>query len=400
MDLKKLPLANLKRHMGRTTGLAAIVALLAFALYGGSLLVTSLQNGLESLEARLGADIVVAPYSAKTQYDLLNDVLLEGTPSSFYMDADTVEQVAAIDGVEIASGQYYLATMKASCCSTPVQIIGFDPETDFTVKPWISRTYGGDMELMDVVVGCNVSGSIGDNIMFYKKNCRIVAKLDETGTSMDNAVYATNETVQALIQAATDMGYDPASHQDPEEVVSIVNVKVADGYNVDDVLGAIKLYVSGVSAAETRTMTSDIADSVGAVASVIATVFGVVWVLLAAVLVVAFMVVARQRTREFAILRVIGTSRKGLRRIVLKESVVIGSLGAVVGIVVALALEVGFNTALESALGLPFLLPDVSTIALYALLAFVVTVVAGCAASYLSAMKLSKVDPGRTLREE
>lgn len=400
MDLKKLPLANLKRHMGRTTGLAAIVALLAFALYGGSLLVTSLQNGLESLEARLGADIVVAPYSAKTQYDLLNDVLLEGTPSSFYMDADTVEQVAAIDGVEIASGQYYLATMKASCCSTPVQIIGFDPETDFTVKPWISRTYGGDMELMDVVVGCNVSGSIGDNIMFYKKNCRIVAKLDETGTSMDNAVYATNETVQALIQAATDMGYDPASHQDPEEVVSIVNVKVADGYNVDDVLGAIKLYVSGVSAAETRTMTSDIADSVGAVASVIATVFGVVWVLLAAVLVVAFMVVARQRTREFAILRVIGTSRKGLRRIVLKESVVIGSLGAVVGIVVALALEVGFNTALESALGLPFLLPDVSTIALYALLAFVVTVVAGCAASYFSAMKLSKVDPGRTLREE
>ncbi len=400
MDLKKLPLANLKRHMGRTTGLAAIVALLAFALYGGSLLVTSLQNGLESLEARLGADIVVAPYSAKTQYDLLNDVLLEGTPSSFYMDADTVEQVAAIDGVEIASGQYYLATMKASCCSTPVQIIGFDPETDFTVKPWISRTYGGDMELMDVVVGCNVSGSIGDNIMFYKKNCRIVAKLDETGTSMDNAVYATNETVQALIQAATDMGYDPASHQDPEEVVSIVNVKVADGYNVDDVLGAIKLYVSGVSAAETRTMTSDIADSVGAMASVIATVFGVVWVLLAAVLVVAFMVVARQRTREFAILRVIGTSRKGLRRIVLKESVVIGSLGAVVGIVVALALEVGFNTALESALGLPFLLPDVSTIALYALLAFVVTVVAGCAASYLSAMKLSKVDPGRTLREE
>ncbi len=400
MDLKKLPLANLKRHMGRTTGLAAIVALLAFALYGGSLLVTSLQNGLESLEARLGADIVVAPYSAKTQYDLLNDVLLEGTPSSFYMDADTVEQVAAIDGVEVASGQYYLATMKASCCSTPVQIIGFDPETDFTVKPWISRTYGGDMELMDVVVGCNVSGSIGDNIMFYKKNCRIVAKLDETGTSMDNAVYATNETVQALIQAATDMGYDPASHQDPEEVVSIVNVKVADGYNVDDVLGAIKLYVSGVSAAETRTMTSDIADSVGAVASVIATVFGAVWVLLAAVLVVAFMVVARQRTREFAILRVIGTSRKGLRRIVLKESVVIGSLGAVVGIVVALALEVGFNTALESALGLPFLLPDVSTIALYALLAFVVTVVAGCAASYLSAMKLSKVDPGRTLREE
>lgn len=400
MDLKKLPLANLKRHGGRTAGLAALVALLAFALYGGSLLVTSLQNGLESLEARLGADIVVAPYSAKTQYDLLNDVLLEGTPSSFYMDKDAVDKVAAIDGVEIASSQYYLATMKASCCAMPVQIIGFDPQSDFTVKPWIARSYGGEMRLMDVVVGCNVSGSVGDDILFYKKNCRIVAKLDETGTSMDNAVYATSETVQALIQAAVDMGYDPASHQDPDEVVSIVNVKVADGYKVDDVLGAIKLYVPGVSAVETRTMTSGVADSVGAMSTVIATVFGVVWVLLAIVLVVAFMVVARQRTREFAILRVIGASRKKLRRIVLKESALIGSLGALAGIVAALVIELGFNTALESALGLPFLMPGASIIALYAALAFAVTVLAGCAASYFSAMRLSKVDPGRTLREE
>lgn len=400
MDLRHLPLRNLTRHAGRTAGLAAIVALLAFAVYGGTLMVASLQSGLNSLEARLGADIIVAPYSAKTHYDLLNDVLLEGTPSSFYMDKDVVEEVAAVDGVEAASPQYYLATMKAGCCSMPVQIIGFDPATDFTVKPWIARSYGGDLQLMDVVVGCNITGGVGDSIMFYNRTCNIVAKLDETGTSMDNAVYTTDATVKELIRAAEEIGYDPSSHEDPEQVVSTVNVKVKDGYDVDYVLGQVKLYVSGISAVSTRAMTSGVSDSVGAMSGVIATVFAVVWVLVAVVLVVAFMVVGRQRVREFAILRVVGVSRRGLKGIVLKETAVISLIGAVCGIVLAAAIVIGFNGALESALGLPFLLPDAATMALYALLTLVVTLVAGCAASYASAARLSKVDPGQTLREE
>lgn len=398
MDLKHLPARNLARHMGRTCGLAAIVALLAFTVFGGALLVTSLQTGLKSLEDRLGADIIVAPYSAKTKYDLLNEVLLEGTPKSFYMDASVVDKVAQIDGVEIASPQYYLATMKASCCAMPVQIIGYDPETDFVVKPWITRTLDKDLELMDVVVGCNVSGAVGDTISFYKVNCNIVGKLDETGTSMDNAVYATAETVRALISAAEEIGY--LDHEDPEQVVSVVMVKVADGYDVDTVLGSIKLYVRGISAVSARSMTSSVSDSVASMSGIMRVAFAVVWVVLAAMLVVAFLVVGRSRSREFAVLRVMGASRRSLKGIVLKESLVLSIFGALVGILLAAFVVVEFNGALESALDLPFLLPGAGTMLVDALVVFLITVIVGCAASYISAAKLSKVDPGQTLREE
>ena len=399
MDLRKLPLQNLSRHAGRTLGLAAIVALLTCAVYGGALVVSSLQSGLSSLEARLGADIIVAPAQARTQYDL-NEVLVDGVPSSIYMDKGYVDKVASVEGVELAAPQYYLATMKAGCCAMPVQIIGFDPDADFTVKPWIARTYGGELGMLDVIAGCNISGGVGSQIQFYNENCTIVGKLAETGTSMDNAVYCTSDTAAHLVEAATDLGFSPLAHEDPQQVVSTVMVKVADGYDVDTVLGNIKLKVRGVSAVAARTMTSDVADSVSGVAGVIQVVFGAIGVLALVVLVVAFLVVGRHRTREFAVLRVLGASKKALSGIVLKEGAIVSAAGAVVGIVVALVVVLGFNGALESALGLPFLLPEVPTMGLLAVLTFVLAMVAGCAASYASAARLSKVDPGQTLREE
>ena len=399
MDLKKLPLQNLVRHSGRTIGLAAIVALLTCAVYGGALVVSSLQSGLNSLEARLGADIVVAPATARSQYDL-NEVLVEGIPRSFYMDKSYVAKVAEREGVEIATPQYFLATMKAGCCAMPVQIIGFDPDTDFTVKPWIARTYGGELGMLDIIAGCSISGGVGDQIQFYGETCTIVAKLAETGTSMDNAVYGSGDTVKHLVEAAVDLGFSPLAHEDPQQVVSTIMVKVADGHSVEEVLGDIKLHVRGVSAVATRTMTSDVADSVAGMSGVIQVVFGVIGVLAVVVLVVAFLVVGRHRTREFAVLRVLGASKRMLSGIVVKEAAIISAAGAVVGVAIALVVVLSFNGALESALGLPFLLPDAAIIALLALGAFILAMVAGCGASFASATRLSKVDPGQTLREE
>ena len=399
MDLKKLPFRNLAMHSGRTFGLAAIVVLLTCAVYGGALVVSSLQNGLGSLEARLGADIIVAPATARSQYDL-NDVLLEGVPRSFYMDKSYVAKIAEREGVEIATPQYFLATMKAGCCAMPVQIVGFDPATDFTVKPWIARTYGGDLGMLDVIAGCNISGGVGDKIRFYGEDCTIVAKLAETGTSMDNAVYGTGDTVKHLVESAIDLGYSPLAHEDPQQVVSTVMVKVANGYNVDDVLGDIKLHVRGVSAVATRTMTSDVADSVAGMSHVIQVVFAAIAVVALGVLVTAFTIVGRHRTREFAVLRVIGASRRALSGIVVKEAAVVSAGGAIVGILVALLVIVAFNGALENALGLPFLLPDVGAMAAVAALTFALALVAGCGASLVSATRLSRIDPGQTLREE
>ena len=399
MNLKKLPLNNLVRNAGRTAGLAALVALLAFAVFGGSLVMSSLQNGIDSLEARLGADVIVAPATAKSHNDL-NEILVEGVPGQFYMDASVLDEIAVREGVEAVSPQYYLSTVKAGCCTMPVQVIGFDPATDFTVQPWIARTYEGELGYDQVVVGCNISGAPGSTISLYGVECVIASKLEETGTKLDNAVFATNETVQHLINEAVARGFPPDAHEDPAKRISTVQVKLADGYDAETVAGDINLHVRGVYAVATRAMTSSVADSVSGISGVVGVLMGVIWVLAAAILVIAFLVAGKQRAREFAVLRVAGASRKALSGIVVKEAAIISVLGAVIGIIVALVLVLAFNGALEEALGVPFLTPGIGTIALYAVLALAVTVVAGCAASAASAKRLSKVDPGQVLREE
>ena len=399
MNLNKLPLANIARQPGRTAGLAVLVALLSFALFAGSLVVSSLANGLNSLEDRLGADILVAPSTAKSRANL-DEVLLEGVPGSFYMNAALVGEVAEREGVAAVSPQYFLATVKAGCCSMPVQIIGFDPETDFSIQPWVARSYSSELAREDVLVGCNITGAPGTQIMFYGVDCTIVGKLDETGTALDNAVFATNETLQDLISGSREQGISVLAENDPGQVVSTVQAKVVDGYDADVVASDINRHVRGVKAVATKTMIASVSDSIAGAAGTIGALVAVLWILAIVVLVVAFGMIGRQRTKEFAVLRVLGASRKALVAVVLKEALVVGAAGALVGIAVGAIVVFAFNGALEDALGLPFLLPNAATIALFAALTLAIGIVAGPAASAFSAARLSKVDPGSTLRDE
>ena len=67
MDNKPLNTVNiafhtLKRKPFRTTGLILLVALFAFTLFGGTVLSKSMENGMDNLSKRMGADILAVPY--------------------------------------------------------------------------------------------------------------------------------------------------------------------------------------------------------------------------------------------------------------------------------------------------------------------------------------------------
>ena len=65
--MSSLSVKNLKRKPGRTIALVLLTAFLALAVFGGSVVVLSLRNGLQSLEARLGADIILVPSEAQSK---------------------------------------------------------------------------------------------------------------------------------------------------------------------------------------------------------------------------------------------------------------------------------------------------------------------------------------------
>ena len=88
-----------------------------------------------------------------------------------------------------------------------------------------------------------------------------------------------------------------------------------------------------------------------------------------------------------------------LSSMILKEALLCSLTGALCGVALGAALVFPFTTLIEQSLKLPYLTPAAGTIILCAVLALAVTVVAGSAASLRTARKLSRVDPGATLRE-
>ncbi len=394
-----LMIRNLTRRPGRTTSLVLLTAFLAISLFCGTIVVSSLRRGLNSMENRLGADIIVVPAEAESKASMKN-LLLQGTIGTFYMDASALEKVRETEGVGKASAQIFLSSMKADCCSVKVQVIGFDPENDFVVQPWIAESLNHPLGDMEVVVGCRVETDVGNSFRIYDNSCRVAAKLASTGTGLDTAVYCNMNTIHRLLQAAEEKGIThKIDSGNDAEVVSAVYVKVLPGTDPGLVNNRLNGRVRKATAIRTAGMMTEVADSLSGVSRTVAVLICAVWVLSLIILFIVFSMMVNERRRELAVYRLLGMNRKMLSGMILKEAALCSFTGALCGTVLGAVMVFPFTTLIETSLKLPYLTPDPGTIVLYACIAMAVTVLVGCAAGSRTAYRLSKVDPGTTLRE-
>ncbi len=394
---RSLPFKNLRGKPLRTAVLVTLTALLALTFLAGTLTVSSLRSGLASLENRLGAEIIVVPYEATTKKSFEN-IVLQGSTGYFYMDKQLADKVCSAEGIGQCSSQFYLASTSAGCCSIPVQIIGFDPDTDFTVQPWIRRSFDEPLGDGDIVVGNDLNAFVGDTLQFYGVECRVAAKLDKTGTSFDTTVFANMDTVKRMTQASLDKGLNSFKNIDPEKVVSCILINTSDERSADEVLNDINIHNKKVKAVRTKEMISGVSDSLGGVSRIVGILIAAVWLLGGVILLLAFTMSVNERKKEFAVLRVIGASRGKLARTVMAESLAVGVLGSLIGIGLGLLIMLPFAGAIEELLAMPYLLPDAGKIAVLAAGAAAASILTGVLAAAVSAYRISRMDTGVILR--
>lgn len=363
LSLARLPWMNLRGFPLRTGTLVLFSTLMTMAIFGGTMLVAGIDRGLHTVESRLGADIMVTPADAADDFDA-QAFLVSTEPSYFYMDEATRDEVAAVDGVEAASAQLFLATARASCCSGRYQVIAFDPATDFTIGPWISDTVGapnlGDME---VIVGANVGVADPDNFALFGNKLRVVAQFETTGSSLDNAVYANFDTARILIDSSLDKGLNKYTSLDTKHIISSVMVSIEPGRDVNDVAADIQARVPGVRVTTSTTMVSGIAQSLESTSRTVTALVALVWVVGLAMITLIFVMMVVERRREFATLLVAGAHRGIVSRIVVREAAAVNVVGAVSGIVVSGVLIASFSGLVRQTVGLGFLVPSVPVIA-------------------------------------
>ena len=352
-----LAVRNCRRNPSRTAALGLVAALLALALFGGSLVVLSLQNGLNRFQERLGADILVLPKAAQADGGL-EGVLVQGKPLQFYMEASRLAEIASLPGVERAAPQFFLTSANAGCCSVAVQLIGFDPATDFTIRPWLLESYAGDVGYGDILCGSGISVPADRRLKFYNVPCRVVGRLSPTGTGMDTAVYANIETIRAMMKNAADLDFASFQGIDPEQAISAVLVKTSPDFSPEAVAQAISAAYPDLAARPAHGMVRSVEAGLGGVTGTAGVLLFVVWLLCIGLLALAFRLVFAERRGEFAVLLISGARRGVLARIVLAEALIVSSLGAAVGVLAGAFVLLPFAALLKDSFARPYLLPD------------------------------------------
>ena len=401
MDNKPLNTVNiafhtLKRKPFRTTGLILLVALFAFTLFGGTVLSQSMENGMDNLSKRMGADILAVPYGYEAD---IQSALLRGEPSTFYFDADTTEKVESVEGVEAVSPQLYIATLSAGCCSYPLQQIGFDPKTDFIIQPWMSGSLEHSLADGEIVIGSNISAKVGQKLKFFDQTYLVAARLDKTGMGFDNSVFMNLTTAKQVVRNSERIQAHPVAEND--NLISSVIIKIKSGYTGKDVANNIlQAYAKeGVHVVVAKNMISDISGSLRGLTTYILILAGVLWVLAVGVLIIVFSVTLNGRKREFSIFRVLGATRSKLVKLILCESCLISIFGTAAGMTAAALVVFPFSTYISTLLALPYLQPSPGALFLMAALSFLISFATGPIASAYAAVQIGSSEIYTTMKE-
>jgi putative ABC transport system permease protein len=108
--------------------------------------------------------------------------------------------------------------------------------------------------------------------------------------------------------------------------------------------------------------------------------------------------VARERSRELAILQALGATKGYLMRLVLAESFSLSIIGGFLGIGAAAVILLGFEDFIASSLRIPFVIPSPLSILVAGGSSLLLVIVTGGIASLYPAILITRSDPYDTIR--
>lgn len=386
ITIQRLAFSNIKRKPYRTAALIAITALSAAVLFASFILSSSLKGGINGFQKRLGADLMIVPEGYGTQVE---SVLLTGEPNYFYMDKNVESIIRNIEGVEKVSGQFYLTSLSESCCDFPIQIIGFDPESDFIVTPWAAGKIQTHENSELIFAGNNVSIT-KNQVTFFSQTHHVSSKLSKSGSGMDNAIYADLPTLQKIFDDAKAKGFGFISEGDTTNKTSVIFVKLLQDAKQDGTALRIKTLLPDVQIIKGGSFISSLAEKIESFLIFPKILTGIVLLISTFTLAIVFSLIVNERKREYSILRVLGADKITLRKLIFSEAFVIGSIGAATGIFLGALVVLPFNTLIAEKLSVPFVLSTPVMIIIFAFITFAISVFSSVFAAVFGVNKVSE----------
>ena len=377
-DLKVI-YSFIKRKKIRFVGTVVIIGVLTFSLLTGGLILLSLKNGIRCLGERMGADLMVVPLGYEGSAE---GILIKGEPSYFYLEREALEELskADIEGIDRISAQFYLTSSNQGCCDIPVQFIGIDESTDFTINPWIGKLYGGSSGLLNdnqIIVGSDIDIPESGELRFFEKYFKVSAQLEETGTGLDQAVFANMNTIQILFDGAKNKGFTFPDNINPDRGISSIMIRVKDGFEPSQVKHDIRSRFDGFQVIETRSMTNSIESGLGGFKVLLYLLLIMLFVLTVIILEITFALSINERKDRYNLMKMLGATDSQIRKLIIKETLIVSVVGSLVGVGLVSVVLFPFKTLILSSVSIPFLIPSPGTLTGLFFVAAVIGILAG-----------------------
>jgi len=397
MNLTRLALRNISGSSFRSW----VVVLCALLVTGFTLFINLVLRGAEtSLRLaldRLGADIIVVPEGTAGKVE---SALLMGNPVQVWMPQDTLEKVAAVDGVERVSPQLYLSTLTgASCCSVEdMFLVAYDPTTDFTIEPWLIDKTGGHLGLGEAVGGTYVFTPQGEqNIKLYGYFVTLKANLEPTGTGLDQSMFLTFETAYDVARISYSLADAPL--EIPEDSISAVLVRVMPGENPTDVALEIMHAVPGVTPVPSADMFQSYRRQITTLLRGILAVTGITLGVSVLLIGLVFSMAANERRRELGVMRAMGATRGFVLRSLLAEAGLLALAGGITGVFFTTLGVYLFHNFIMNSLQMPFLLPSPAVLLAQMAVGLGLALLCVTVAALFPAFRISRMEPATAMRE-
>lgn len=355
------------------------------------------QNSLELASERLGADVIVVPKGAEEKVET---ALLMGNPAQTWMPVDTTRKIRQVRGVKAASPKLYLSTLKnASCCSaSEMFIVAFDPDTDFTLLPWLEQNLPGGLKPGEAIGGLYVLVPPGEqNIKVFGYPLALKGNLEPTGTNLDQTLFLTVPTAQEIAALSTTRAEQPLVI--PPDSVSAVLVRVAPGYEPGMVAAMIRAQVPEATPVLGSQLFQSVRLHIAGLLRVMAAMLAIVSMLSLAFTGLAFSMAANERRRELGVLRAVGATPAYIFGSLLIEAEFLAACGAISGLVVSALAVYLFRNWLVGSLGMPFLFPSVQALLSISALGLVFGLIGVGVAVLFPAIRISRLDPAIAMRD-
>ena len=397
MNIPYVALKNLKRKLTRTWLLFAIVAVVSCTLFTATLFLKSINNALKIGTYRLGADILVVPESAEAK---AKSALLSGEPTQFLMDRSVLDRVRKVEGVKAATPQLFIKPTSFTCCfNVDVFLVAFDPETDFTVKPWLEKNLNRKLGINEIITGRKVPVIIGDMIPFYGTNSKVAGTMEPTGMDFfDRAVFMSLDAAYKMAADSKTKALQPL--EIGRDKISTVLVQVNDDITPDRVAVRIEYAISGVKALVSDTVISTVRNQLSGLIRAIIIISIVLWFIVLLIMAFAFYMIVNERRREIGLLRAMGANKIQISSILLTEASLLSAGGGASGVILGFGLLMSFKDLMLHYLKLPYLFPSAANLTILIAGAIVFSLATGLLSALLPSLVILKMEPYEAIRRE